>query len=73
MHQYALIILINGEKKTPPVVKFCNLETVWGAEISRKNLRRKAAEEKVGIGGPQKKKNKILRYWKAAEKYAENF
>ncbi len=32
------------------------LETVWGAEISRKNLRRKAAEEKAGIGGPQKKK-----------------
>jgi hypothetical protein len=28
----------------------------WGTEISRKNLRRNAVEEKSGIGGPQKEK-----------------
>jgi hypothetical protein len=44
-------------KQAPPKAsQFTSLETVWGAETSRKNLRRKAAEEKVGIGGPQKKK-----------------
>jgi hypothetical protein len=51
------------------------LETVWGAEISRKNLRRKAAKEKVGISGPQKKKIRfcgVRRPQKSAQKTFKN-
>ncbi len=50
-----------GEKNHFPTSNFSKeakflLETVLGADMSRKNLRRKAVEEKVGIGGPQNKK-----------------